>query len=362
MHTVIDPATLAEIIELVLQAPSADNLQPWALRWQDSRLALRFVPAHADSLLHHDDFASRIAFGGVLENLELATSARGYSVAWQLDPEPGDRTLWASATFAPASVRSSPLADAIPRRCTNRARFDASPLSPDEHAQLAAHHEPGVQLRLFAQRAEIGEIASFTGLAESARSTIRRAHEDLHRGLRWSAAEAERTRDGLDVRTLGLSSIERVMLKFFAPWPRMRRLLAVGGAALQARYARKLAATGSAFASFEVLETTPSYLMAAGRLIQRVWLQATALDLAVSPFAALPLLGMMRTAQPELLTDRQRAQIDLALTREHALRGSAGSTCVLWLRIGRAPTPRVRALRRARVPLALGDQRSNDDA
>ena len=345
-------AVLEEMLGLALQAPSGDNMQPWALCANGAQLELRFVETLAAALLDYGDVASRLSCGALLENLELAGAARGINVVSQIDPEPTDPSLWARASLSPMEPRTSELEAAIVARVTNRGRFDGAPLSDHEVSALAAPREGASLLQIFAGKAEVAAVSKIIGEAETVRSSVRRAHEDLQQCLRWTPEEAERTRDGLDVRTLGVTATERTMLKFFAPWSRMRVLLALGGAWLQGRYARGLAGTASAFAwiGSESLET--SALIDAGRVMQRVWLQATALGLDVSPFAALPLMGIMRRAAPDALTAAQRRRIDAAFAREHALRGQRPGRCLMLLRIGRGPRPEVRALRRRRAPLS----------
>ncbi len=342
----IAPSVVEEIVALALQAPSGDNLQPWSIVLSADGVDLRFIPSLAASFLDPQHTASRIAFGALLENLELAGAARGVQASWELDPVPADPLLWARVGLSSIASRPSVLADAIGSRSTNRSPFDRKPLSTELLDALGFVREQGAFVEVFGTREEVADVADLVGIAEHVRSGIQAAHEDLHRCLRWTAEETERTRDGLDVRTLGVSALERCLLKLLSPWSLMRVVLPLGAAWLQGRYARRLARSASAFVWIGVLDFQTSSLVAAGRLMQRVWLTATSHGLEVSPFAALPLLGYVRKLDRAALTEVAERRLSDALARQDVLRGGRPGTGAMLLRIGRAKKPAVRALRR----------------
>jgi hypothetical protein len=131
---------------------------------------------------------------------------------------------------------------------------------------------------------DIAKIADITGEAEKLRMFIPRGHRDLfYSEIRWDKESAERTKDGLDVRTLDLEPKDAIGFKVIKD---ERAIELVNewdmGAALE-NMTRKLVATSSAVCLVKGPGFTPEYCVQAGRATQRAWLVAEKNKLAVQP-------------------------------------------------------------------------------
>src|SRR5207253_5408616 len=102
------------------------------------------------------------------------------------------------------------LAAFIDRRHTNRRVVPAAPLDPDDARALqrAVASVAGCALHVVRDASELAILADVAARAERLRMLHPIGHRDLLREVRWTAEEAQRTRDGVDLTTLELSPAE----------------------------------------------------------------------------------------------------------------------------------------------------------
>jgi hypothetical protein len=166
--------------------------------------------------------------------------------------------------------------------------------------------------------------------------------------LRFSAAEARRMRDGLDVATLQLPAGVAAILWSLRSWRRTRWANIFGFARSVARQAAREVVRSGAVAFLTVTEPTPQQFVAGGRALERIWLTATRLGLQFHPTASLPIFLAHARAGGEQLTPQLRNRTAAMWDRFYGLFPEVtGRTVQMAFRIGYGPTPPVRSLRRA---------------
>lgn len=113
-------------------APSVYNTQPWTLLLSSDRLALRADRSRQLPVLDPQGRALVLSVGAALLNARAALAARGWTVEVRRLPDPGDPDLLADVRPVVGRPNSdlAVLDRLIPRRHTNRRRFDRTPL-PD---------------------------------------------------------------------------------------------------------------------------------------------------------------------------------------------------------------------------------------
>ena len=84
------------------------------------------------------------------------------------------------------------------------------------------------QLDWIVEREQIREFSRMIAVSDRFRFEYEPFHNEIFRQLRFSAEEAERTRDGLDVRTLELPPGAAFILRRLRPWSRMRWIQRLG--------------------------------------------------------------------------------------------------------------------------------------
>lgn len=195
--------SLAACLEAATAAPSIHNTQPWRLR---VRRTCVDVLADRQRQLPVIDPAGRemmISLGAAILNLRLAMLAHGRLPLLRLLPDRGERDLVARITVGqPIEPRRTvrALAEAIPRRHTNRLPFANRPVPEAVVAELtAAASAEGAMLGV-AGAVGRDAILMLAGTAERAQRSDRRYLREL---TDWTQAVPAGRRDGVPGGALG---------------------------------------------------------------------------------------------------------------------------------------------------------------
>ncbi|MFI5589482.1 Acg family FMN-binding oxidoreductase [Amycolatopsis sp. NPDC051758] len=192
----LDSDQVKSVIGAAVLAPSTHNTQPWRFRCTPAGLELHADPDRALPVADTDQRELLLSCGAALFNLRTAIHALGAHPATTLLPRRGDPTLL--AVVRPFAVRKPDprlvgLADAIPRRHTNRTPFEAAVIPPAVVAELrhAAEVEQAWLPRLDArQRENLRELVHKGHQAQMADPAF------LAEWQRWTARDRS-SRDGV---------------------------------------------------------------------------------------------------------------------------------------------------------------------
>lgn len=268
-------------------ASNPHNTQPWIFRLSETQIDI--LADTSRNLGSFDPYLREmhIGLGCAIENMILAAPANGYAVA--VDPAPGSLLeverggLVRAATLhlAKSNPETDPLYDAIPRRHTNRYAYDREQGFPENLMRrlVAASANEDVALSLFTE----GEAFDALGRAIiEATEEIVADHamiEDSHRWFRDGPDEMEKERSGLALDTAGLSPALLAAAKFLPALPAEQSHAAWLG---QTRASHVPSAALLGVISVRNRYDRPQSL-AAGRLWQRIHLEASAAGIAMHP-------------------------------------------------------------------------------
>ena len=275
------PQTVKFLVEAGCASPSADNTQPWQFEWTGEELRLIYRPhGGSGNIFATDGHCADMTMGAVIENLMQAAMAANLVVNWRLNAR-SDVYLSGQVPLdhpVPAAARDHPLF----KRHTNRFDFLDAAVPQDILDSLARMREGSCTL-LIAQ--ESSAKTSLAGLVELA-SSVRFQLEDVHRWfssvLRFSA-DARASGTGLDVESLGLPPGGTVLLSLIRDWNRLAVLNKFGMYRLLAKVeAAKIRQAPLIIGIVGVKSKADN--IAAGRLMERVWISMTTSELAVQPF------------------------------------------------------------------------------
>jgi nitroreductase len=283
-----DKGELGDLEYLVLcatLAPSPHNTQPWRFRLEDRRILV-----HAD-LSRHLGAADaqfrmmQVGLGCAIENLEVAAARLGYRC--RIDTGEADARFavdgrCARIELTRAGVERRPAFEAMFRRQTTRAAFDPhADLPADLRGRLVQCAEglPGVRLhwlRATAAEDRVGDV-----VRQAARDYL---SDERHRaGMKWfriKRAEWERRRDGIAVFNTDAPALAKQYVEHFvAP----SDVLGPSFRDSEIASVDRLSAATSLWGLVVADGSGPGQRLAAGRLAERIYLQATVLGLAVQP-------------------------------------------------------------------------------
>jgi nitroreductase len=344
--------TARELARLATMAPSPDNNQPWRMVLQGSGLVFFLEPQRALPSDVHGMF-DLMAVGAAMENACLAAERLGLD--WRLEValgeragrpqshEPIGRLTWTEPAPGGAKTEAAEaegLGAWIEQRQTSRQLYRPKALDISRLQRLSDAARPlaDVELHWVVSRRAIRTMACLVAASDRLRLEQRQFHAELFRQLRWTAEEAERTGDGLDLRLLGLPPGGRLVLRAIRRWWLLSIANRLGASALLAAPAALSVLFSGAIGLLSVGQATSRAFLDAGRALQRVWLAATADGLRLQPLGSLPIfLAHVQQLGGAQLSRRQVARCQrIECKLQTVVPDLAGRTLVMALRIGEA--------------------------
>jgi hypothetical protein len=210
-------------LRAAVAAPSVYNTQPWLFRVTEREIEVYADPGRRLKVVDPRGRELLISVGAALFNLRVAMLADGRTPMVRLFPDGVDSDLVARVRPGPAVAVSETvrlLAEAIPRRHTNRRPFEATPVPPEVIADLcvAAAVEGG---DLVVAGPELRDAV--LGVVRAAEHLRRRDPDYFVEMADWTGGSKTRA-DGVPPETFGpWSALEVVPLRDFGlvqPVPR----------------------------------------------------------------------------------------------------------------------------------------------
>jgi hypothetical protein len=299
----LPPEQIRKLVAEASRAPSGGNRQPWRWVARGERLLLLADESRISGVTDFEGLGAIVALGAAAESLVLAAHRDGFEVRLAPFPEGSSSSTVASFEFEPGrdgdtTIRAGDfeshsfdaLAQHLGERSTARHLGDRRPLLLDELGALtdAAESMDGVRLRLLTQRADIEAMAELIGKGDRLRLLDPVLLREMLSELRWSRREASESNEGLEVESLALSVSDRAGLEM-CRYPESLALLSEWGLGRSlAKLGRKTAAASSALGLLTVESSRREAFFAGGRAMQRLWLTAHGLKLALHPVTFLP--------------------------------------------------------------------------
>jgi hypothetical protein len=325
----------AGLVSAAILASNPHNSQPWLFRVDERRIEL--YANMSRSLRSIDPFLREmhIGLGCALENLMVAARGRGYEPRLVLFPSGGKQYLVARVELKPGSAAEVPHYRAIGERHTNRSAYDRErDLAPavietfnkqvlSGNATLLSFSANDREGKLFAE----GTIEATAGYIADPKLL-----KDSHRWFRYSLEEVNEKRDGLSVVGLGMPEWQaRVALSLPESW-----LGDFGKKWLEATETQHCATAPRFGVIAAPNRDDKAQLLEAGRLWQRLHLEATLQGVAMHP-----LNQMMEMVDHDCFEGHiSRAEYQLArIVKDSGLQAVFGFRCG-YARQPSKPAPR----------------------
>lgn len=282
---------LQQIVSAACKAPSGGNAQPWNWVYKDKTLFLFNSFNSNSNFLGFNNYASLVAHGAASENvilksIELNLDAKLISFPNKQIPE-----LIAAFEFYPLKNNNQNFdarIKAIDLRLTNRLISNRTELnlSALDAIKSIAHEVPEAKLTLFTNPEELEAIGNLLGELEKIRILDAWGHKDFVSEVRWTKEEAEETANGVDIRTLDLSNTEKVGLHISRNSVLIKMLQEWNGGNAFKKLTKKSIDAASALGIITMPDAGPLAFFNGGRLLQKIWLQANAMGIALQPVSA----------------------------------------------------------------------------
>lgn len=334
-----------QVASIALRAPSADNSQPWALRWTGSSLQIEYAQrAKANDVFAAASHATLISVGAVMDHLRAAlqTNESAADFQWPDQPALGKPYVALPLTGNPGKFIEPA---GLLTRHTNRGPFRRTALAGDVMDSFVRREYGGARVVLVTNHKEKSGLVRLARLSSEARFCNQRLHEWLIASLRFTP-QAVASGDGLDVNALCLPPGGTQFLRFIADWRRLNALNRIGAYKLLAFSEVALLAAAPALLCIVGGGETRSVLDA-GQLLSRVWTELNAKGIAVHPYYVVAdQVNRLRDGTLAPGFDAQIQSVEKEL--RHLLALGTGEQLHMMLRIGE---PKLTPVRSRRLPL-----------
>jgi nitroreductase len=277
---------LVAILEDGVKAPSGENCQPWKFRVKENKVSVFNVPEADMSLYNTKQRGSYMAHGALLENISLSARHHGYVASIALFPNPHDETHVADIVFEQGDGVTSLLYDVIHTRCTNRKDFKKETLSDNEKSELVKAVE-SLSYNTFTiidNEAHMQALGKALAVHEKVLFENKKMHDFFYDHILWDKADEEKA-GGFYIDTLEFLPHQLKAVKLFKNWFLLTCFNALLKVSMMiSKENGEKYAFGGAFGVIMMKKggTSLEYVHM-GMTMQRLWLTATKLGIAMHP-------------------------------------------------------------------------------
>ncbi|GAC1382670.1 MAG: Rv1355c family protein [Ginsengibacter sp.] len=281
---------IKEIIKAGNQAPSTGNDQPWKWVFNNGKIFLFHDKFRSWSFGNYNNIAANISFGAAYANVEIKCLEFNLKPLLKLYPEPEFPELIAiiSLTSIDQTVENDVfnLSRFIDERCTNRNASTAVDILA-KHFRALEKEVGGIveaKLTIITDRDKMTSLAKIIAECDKIRLFNPAGHKDLiDKEMKWTAADVESSRDGIDIQTLGMNPGQLAAMSLIKEREVVEVLSQInGGNALLASTINTVN-TGSALGIIQVPGFKKESFFMGGIAMERMWLKATELGYVIHP-------------------------------------------------------------------------------
>lgn len=351
-----DIDTIKKIVEAANQAPSAANDQPWKWIYKNNQLFLFHDRHRAFSFANFNSAASILSLGAAYENLVLKSGAEGLSVKTQFFNNWDGSSLVLSINFynkvdeTQDESEFPELAHEIFKRSTNRNPPTPSEIDRAALDKLAAATRStiGASVQYVTDKESKLALGNIVGQCDRIMMLNHEGHKDFfERDIRWPGESSERQHDGIDIRSMGMVPMQLAALSFIKDRKvaEALRLVDAGGAMVDAA----MGGAGSAWAIgiISMPNHSSENLFKGGMAMQKLWLQAEALGLALQPvMSPLYLFSRLQQGNGMGLDDSEAKKVNECRGKfDTQIELPSGSTPVFMFKVSKAAETTIKSQR-----------------
>jgi sulfur-carrier protein adenylyltransferase/sulfurtransferase len=285
--------TLFQILEKGILAPSGDNTQPWQFKLRESGVDVYLTSGWHDHFFEAGNRSLHLSAGAVIENMKVAAAHFGFDTSIHYFPEKNDGRFVAALDFQRAAGLSNGYFEFLDKRCTNRKFYKSSLVIEDDIVSKLHQLSDNQKIQLHSVKRgdpRFKKLAKMIGQADQMRFEMKKTHVEFVSTLRFDRKEAEKKRDGIDVKTLEVGPkglFGGLFFKWIGPWQRLKLMNWLGLSRQMNIYSR-LQLAGTQMLGFVSAPTYSSQdFVHGGEMVERMWLELTRQGLAMQPMDTL---------------------------------------------------------------------------
>lgn len=330
-------------------APSGGNAQPWVVAFTPTQMLISVDEKRSTSFLDAGRYATFLGIGCFVENVSQMADELGLVYIIVRHSFENFKKPLVEITFQERGKKKPHnLAAVIPSRCTNRQLSDGQILSSSQLQPLyeLVAKEEKYKLQLVSRYQQKEKIALQLGKADGLRYLHPGLFAEMIGEFRFSQEEVMRTQDGLDIKTLEMPKNAPKMMELLATNPKLR--LEIPQRAFE-KFAKPLLMESSHLGCLAFSgKFTPQEMVKAGQVLERIWLQATASELAFQPWSIVPFLSIRVTHLDGEGFNSSQIQVVTQLNQnlKHLFGYKPSDSLAFIFRLSKAKAPTARSIRR----------------
>ncbi|MDD2658043.1 MAG: nitroreductase family protein [Candidatus Pacebacteria bacterium] len=331
------------ILTAAAAAPSGSNSQPWRFVVRGRTIEFHYLPERDHPILNYEESGTLIALGAAIQNAELEARAQGYTPQITYRESGSCVAVMELEVGGRIDDASQSLREAILKRHSNRKAYKDIALSPESKSALvdsAISGDSALAFSLIEDREVMQVIARALTTMEETALGNKTLHEFFFSEILWSADENRAGKQGLYIKTLELPPPAQAMFRLLKHWGFARVLAKIGFPKMVAQTNAKQNASASAFGVITVGKTSRTAYLEVGKIMERIWLSATAHELSMQIVTGVTFLA--RSLQSSEITTLFNLQERERIAAAHAIiKKSVDDTRepILIFRIGTGNSP-----------------------
>lgn len=288
--SILTDVVLDKIIDAALAAPSAGNNQPWKWAYDKGILFLFHDKIKSYSWGDYAEMGSNMALGAAIENVNIQSAALGFEAVVNMFPVGFERnSLVATITF---NKNSDEITDEAKSRALHIfSRYTNRKIGARK--QLSAHFYQGfkengtsngdVNIHFINDAESLIEIADIIAECDKVRMLNQLGHEEFYSEIRWTEAEALKTRDGIELRAVDITPSEAAGFSVAKDWKAIKLIADWDKGDGFKKLSVNAVKSASAMAIFSIKDFNTINLVNAGRSVEKCWIYASEQGVSVYP-------------------------------------------------------------------------------
>ncbi|MCA9459761.1 MAG: hypothetical protein KC550_04400, partial [Nanoarchaeota archaeon] len=348
-----DRDIFCKIIKCAIQAPSGDNLQPWIIKPKSNFNSFDLsLETEKDDFFDVDNTASFISTGTFLENLKIAALEEGFKTEIKFIDNDINSLNIAEIKFEKTEINKknnkNELYKYIFKRATIRGNYSKKNLEKEFFKEIEEvfKNEKNCKISFFQKNKKLQKILF---KADLIRLITKKAQETLYHNVRWNKKEVEKTRTGLDYRTLGIPAFPKLTLKLLSSWPfekfiyytKLNYLIADGAI-------NKPLNNSEGIGILSINNYSKLDFIKAGMKLENIWLHLSKYDAYLQPFATITFfIRIIEKKNGDGFNEKQIEKLKKLkneLIEETKL--PKNEELVMIFRYGKAEKPKIRTIRK----------------
>jgi len=307
-------STIRNILEIAVNAPSGHNCQPWKFVIKGGLIFIYNNPNKDQTLFNHKQKGSFTAHGALIENIVIASSEAGLSADVILFPEGNNnQDLVARINLTKSNERYEydyfyPF---ITKRTTNRRMYKTISLENTHKEEIEKFISDSTMrgtVLLAEDMSSVSSLAKLFSVGDRVLFDNRYLHRALFSVVNWNLDEEQQRREGLFVGTKELSLPIRLIFRYFiSNWRLLSHLSFLELPVKMAHKRESLYNHSSTIGIITSRNDSPAEFVESGRILQRLWLKITSMELSFQPVSVgLLYLGQWtQVEKPSQLNQKQ---------------------------------------------------------